>query len=76
MELYVWLGWVRALINLDIWEKVEFCIPNSRGLFQKTGRDSSLLGGHNKFEVVVAGRNPDLLMMVTSKEGSTLWACP
>lgn len=32
--------------------------------------------GHNDFVVEVPGRNPIFLMIVTRREGSSLWACP
>lgn len=75
-ELDIQIDWISALPNLDTVMEKNVWIPTLGGRFLITGMDCLRQGSHNNFKVVVPGRNPGFLIVVTARESSSLWICP
>lgn len=75
-EPIVWIGWFGALLNLDSAGLEEVSITNSREVLSVTELDCLQKRGRKGFEVLAPRRNPRFCMMLTWREGSSIWACP
>lgn len=76
MKLDVSVAWIGVLMNLDSRKMDEMWIVNSGGLFLKTGKSCSGQFVRNDFEAMVPGINLGCFMIMTVREGNSLWAYP